>query len=160
MKQSFSPASIVSLTGAILAVTGLVSYFNDATNLSVPTFFYGVPILLIGLAMKKSELAPVKNLISDSMLFIHFIPIHPIIWYIMFRDTFQLNESPHLVYCCLSLFSIASIKKNLGDRTNLKFYSLIAKLAFMRFFFLNYLIPCYYFRYSILTGYKIKSLCL
>ena len=68
MKKQFSPASLVSLAGAVLAVTGLVSYFNDATNLSVPTFFYGVPILLIGLAMKNSELGPTKNLISESEL--------------------------------------------------------------------------------------------
>ncbi len=68
MKKQFSPASIVSFVGALLAVTGLVSFFNDATNLSVPTFFYGVPILLIGLAMKNSELAPAKSLISESEL--------------------------------------------------------------------------------------------
>ncbi len=68
MKTQFSPASLVSLVGAILAVVGLVSYFNDATNLSVPTFFYGVPILLIGLAMKNSELGPTKSLVSPSEL--------------------------------------------------------------------------------------------
>ena len=61
MKKQFSPASIVSIAGSILAFTGLISYFNDATNLSVPTFFYGVPILLIGLAMKNSELSPAKS---------------------------------------------------------------------------------------------------
>ncbi len=68
MKKQFSPASIVSITGAFLAVTGLISFFQDATNLSVPTFFYGVPILLIGLAMKNSELDPAENLISNSEL--------------------------------------------------------------------------------------------
>ncbi len=68
MKKQLSPASLVSITGSILAVTGLISYFKDATNLSVPTFFYGVPILLIGLAMKNSEIQPVKSLISSSQL--------------------------------------------------------------------------------------------
>ncbi len=68
MTKQFSPASLVSITGAILAVTGLISFFNDATNLSVPTFFYGVPILLIGLAMKNSELDPAKSLISTNDL--------------------------------------------------------------------------------------------
>ncbi len=68
MKKQLSPANIVSITGGVLAVTGLISYFNDAANLSVPTFFYGVPILLIGLAMKNSELGPAKNLISKSQL--------------------------------------------------------------------------------------------
>ncbi len=68
MKAQFSPASVVSLVGAVLAVIGLASYFNDATNLSVPTFFYGAPILLIGLAMKNSELQPTNSLISKSKL--------------------------------------------------------------------------------------------
>ena len=66
MKKQFSPASLISIAGGILAITGLISYFNDATNLSVPTFFYGVPILLIGLALKNSELDPANNSISDS----------------------------------------------------------------------------------------------
>ena len=68
MKKQFSPASIISIAGSILAFTGLISYFNDATNLSVPTFFYGVPILLIGLAMKNSEIGPVKSELSQSQL--------------------------------------------------------------------------------------------
>ena len=66
MKKQFSPASLISIAGGILAITGLISYFNDATNLSVPTFFYGVPILLIGLALKNSELDPTNNSISAS----------------------------------------------------------------------------------------------
>ncbi len=68
MRNQFSPASIVSIVGAILAITGLISFFNDATNLSVPTFFYGVPIMLIGLAMKNSELAPTNSSISRKQL--------------------------------------------------------------------------------------------
>ncbi len=66
MKKQLSPASLISIAGGVLAVTGLISYFNDATNLSVPTFFYGVPILLIGLALKNSELDPANNSISAS----------------------------------------------------------------------------------------------
>ncbi len=60
MKKSLSPASIISIIGGILTVIGLISYFGNAANLSVPTFFYGVPILLIGLALKNSELSPAK----------------------------------------------------------------------------------------------------
>ena len=67
MIKSFSPASVISVVGACLTVIGLISYFSNAANLSVPTFFYGVPILLIGLALKNSELAPVicKNSPTD-----------------------------------------------------------------------------------------------
>ena len=58
MNKTFSPASLISIAGGFLAVIGLISYFSNAANLSVPTFFYGVPILLIGLALKNSELSP------------------------------------------------------------------------------------------------------
>ncbi len=58
MNKSISPATIISVIGALLSVIGLLSYFSNAANLSVPTFFYGVPILLIGLALKNSELSP------------------------------------------------------------------------------------------------------
>ncbi len=61
MNKQFSPASLISLLGGVLAVIGLFSYFGNAANLSVPTFFYGVPILLIGLALKNSELDPAKS---------------------------------------------------------------------------------------------------
>ncbi len=66
MKKQLSPASLIAIAGGVLAVTGLISFFNDATNLSVPTFFYGVPILLIGLALKNSELDPANHSISAS----------------------------------------------------------------------------------------------
>ncbi len=66
MKKSLSPASIISIIGALLTVVGLLSYFTNAANLSVPTFFYGVPILLIGLALKNSELPPATNISTSS----------------------------------------------------------------------------------------------
>ncbi len=68
MIKKLSPASLISIAGAFLAIIGLISYFSNAANLSVPTFFYGVPILLIGLALKNSELDPAKSTISDSQL--------------------------------------------------------------------------------------------
>ena len=44
----------------ILAFVGMTAYFTDSVNLSVPTFFYGVPIFLIGLGLKTSEIPPVE----------------------------------------------------------------------------------------------------
>ncbi|WP_320664127.1 DUF2854 domain-containing protein [Prochlorococcus sp. MIT 1223] len=61
MNPLFSPGSIITVTGAMLSVIGLLAYFTNATNLSVPTFFYGVPILLIGLSLKTVELPPAKK---------------------------------------------------------------------------------------------------
>tara|TARA_Y100001968_G_scaffold195912_1_gene179715 strand:- start:238 stop:768 length:531 start_codon:yes stop_codon:yes gene_type:complete len=59
MKKYLSPANIITVTGGVLAFIGMTAYFTESVNLSVPTFFYGVPILLIGLALKTSEIPPV-----------------------------------------------------------------------------------------------------
>jgi hypothetical protein len=53
-----SPGSLVTLAGAALTVVGSVAYLGDNANLSLPTIFYGIPILLGGLALKSSELPP------------------------------------------------------------------------------------------------------
>ncbi len=66
MNPIFSPGSIITISGSLLSVIGLMAYFFNATNLSVPTFFYGVPILLIGLSLKTVELPPAK-IISNSI---------------------------------------------------------------------------------------------
>tara|TARA_Y100001968_G_scaffold307906_1_gene326139 strand:- start:107 stop:658 length:552 start_codon:yes stop_codon:yes gene_type:complete len=68
MNVLFSPGSIITVLGALLSVIGLVAYFTNATNLSVPTFFYGVPILLIGLSLKTVELPPAKLLKPSSSI--------------------------------------------------------------------------------------------
>ena len=60
MKNVYSPANIITITGGTLAFIGMTAFFTESVNLSVPTFFYGVPILLIGLALKTSEVAPVQ----------------------------------------------------------------------------------------------------
>ena len=60
MKKYLSPGNIIIAAGGILAFIGMTAYFTDSVNLSVPTFFYGVPIFLIGLGLKTSEIPPVK----------------------------------------------------------------------------------------------------
>ena len=60
MKKYLSPANIITVVGGFLAFIGMTAYFTESVNLSVPTFFYGVPILLIGLGLKTSEIPPVK----------------------------------------------------------------------------------------------------
>ena len=61
--QSFrSPGSLVTVAGAALTVIGSIAYATDSPNLSLPTIFYGIPILLGGLALKSSELAPPRRL--------------------------------------------------------------------------------------------------
>ena len=67
MKKYLSPANIITVAGGFLAFIGMTAYFTDSVNLSVPTFFYGVPILLIGLGLKTSEIPPV--LLCDNKKF-------------------------------------------------------------------------------------------
>ncbi|WP_320674304.1 DUF2854 domain-containing protein [Prochlorococcus sp. MIT 1341] len=62
MKELFSPANVITVTGAFLTVIGAVAYGTGAANLSVPTLFYGFPIFLGGLALKTSELPPAKKI--------------------------------------------------------------------------------------------------
>ena len=68
MKKLYSPANLIIIAGGSLSFIGMTAYFTDSVNLSVPTFFYGVPILLIGLALKTTEIPPV-NLIDKEKFF-------------------------------------------------------------------------------------------
>jgi hypothetical protein len=63
-----SPGSLVTVVGALLTVVGSVAYLNDNANLSLPTIFYGIPILLGGLALKSSELPPPLRLTPPQAL--------------------------------------------------------------------------------------------
>ena len=65
MNKYLSPGNLIVTTGGILAFVGMTAYFTDSVNLSVPTFFYGVPILLIGLGLKTAEIGPVILINKD-----------------------------------------------------------------------------------------------
>ncbi len=62
MQALLSPGSLVTIAGASLSVIGWIGYATGNPNLSLPTIFYGIPILLGGLALKSSELPPVERL--------------------------------------------------------------------------------------------------
>lgn len=62
MQALFSPGSLVTVAGAALSVIGWIGYATGNPNLSLPTIFYGIPILLGGLALKSSELPPPERL--------------------------------------------------------------------------------------------------
>ena len=66
MNKLLSPGNLITIGGASLSFIGLIAYFTDATNLSVPTFFYGVPIFLIGLSLKTTEVPPAKRIVAAS----------------------------------------------------------------------------------------------
>lgn len=62
MQALLSPGSLVTVAGAALSVVGWIGYASGNPNLSLPTIFYGIPILLGGLALKSSELPPARRL--------------------------------------------------------------------------------------------------
>tara|TARA_Y100001968_G_scaffold331383_1_gene385871 strand:+ start:489 stop:1019 length:531 start_codon:yes stop_codon:yes gene_type:complete len=66
MKKLLSPGNIITITGGVLALIGITAFFLESANLSVPTFFYGVPIFLIGLGLKTSEIPPVNLLDKEN----------------------------------------------------------------------------------------------
>jgi len=57
-----SPGSLVTIAGATLTVIGSIAYATDSPTISLAGVFYGVPILLGGLALKSSELPPAERL--------------------------------------------------------------------------------------------------
>ena len=56
--------------GSILTLIGFVAYFRDMATLNLAGFFYGIPILLGGAALRAAELEPVPYTKepSDSVL--------------------------------------------------------------------------------------------
>ncbi|MGC6482185.1 MAG: DUF2854 domain-containing protein [Synechococcus sp.] len=63
MKDLFSPGNLITIAGGVLTVVGAIAYGTSNANLSLPTIFYGIPILLGGLALKSSELPPAQRVV-------------------------------------------------------------------------------------------------
>ena len=51
--------TVLLVVGALLTATGFVAYAQENATLNLVGFFYGVPILLGGLALRAAELEPV-----------------------------------------------------------------------------------------------------
>jgi hypothetical protein len=62
MQALFSPGSLVTIAGAVLTVIGSIAYATDSPNISLAGVFYGIPVLLGGLALKSSELPPAERI--------------------------------------------------------------------------------------------------
>jgi hypothetical protein len=59
MFQKTSLSILLLGVGGVLTVVGFVAYFQDNATLNLAGFFYGIPVLLGGLALKAAELEPV-----------------------------------------------------------------------------------------------------
>lgn len=59
MLRRISLASLGLTVGGILTIIGFVAYAQGNATLNLAGFFYGIPILLGGLALKAAELKPI-----------------------------------------------------------------------------------------------------
>ena len=53
-----SLGNVLLTVGGVLTVIGFVAYFQDNATLNLAGFFYGIPVLLGGLALRAAELEP------------------------------------------------------------------------------------------------------
>ena len=59
MLRKISLASVGLVVGSLLTMVGFIAYATDNATLNLAGFFYGIPILLGGLALKAAELKPI-----------------------------------------------------------------------------------------------------
>ncbi|AFY69930.1 hypothetical protein Pse7367_1642 [Thalassoporum mexicanum PCC 7367] len=60
MLGKFSLASLALVLGTIITVIGFAAYVSGNSTLNLIGFFYGIPILLGGLALKSAEIKPAQ----------------------------------------------------------------------------------------------------
>ncbi|MGD1911082.1 MAG: DUF2854 domain-containing protein [Rivularia sp. (in: cyanobacteria)] len=66
MLGKFSLGTLGLTVGGILTIIGFVAYAADNATLNLVGFFYGIPVLLGGLALKANELKPVPFIPATS----------------------------------------------------------------------------------------------
>lgn len=59
MLRQTSLGTLALWIGGVLTIVGFVAYFADYATLNLAGFFYGIPVALIGLALKTAELKPI-----------------------------------------------------------------------------------------------------
>lgn len=59
MLRKIPLGGVLLSVGSILTIVGFVAYFRDMATLNLAGFFYGIPILLGGAALRAAELEPV-----------------------------------------------------------------------------------------------------
>lgn len=52
--------NVLLIVGGILTIVGFVAYFKENATLNLAGFFYGIPVLLGGLALRAAELEPTQ----------------------------------------------------------------------------------------------------
>lgn len=60
MLRKTSLGNVLLVVGGILTLVGFVAYFQENATLNLAGFFYGIPVLLGGLALRAAELEPTQ----------------------------------------------------------------------------------------------------
>jgi cellulose biosynthesis protein BcsQ len=60
MLRKTSLGNVLLVVGGILTIVGFVAYFQENATLNLAGFFYGIPVLLGGLALRAAELEPTQ----------------------------------------------------------------------------------------------------
>ncbi|MDB9527092.1 DUF2854 domain-containing protein [Oscillatoria sp. CS-180] len=60
MLRKMSLGNVLLVVGGVLTIIGFVAYFQDNATLNLAGFFYGIPVLLGGLALRAAELEPTQ----------------------------------------------------------------------------------------------------
>jgi hypothetical protein len=60
MLRKLSLGNVLLTVGGILTIIGFVAYFKENATLNLAGFFYGIPVLLGGLALRAAELEPTQ----------------------------------------------------------------------------------------------------
>ncbi|NJM27162.1 MAG: DUF2854 domain-containing protein [Pseudanabaena sp. RU_4_16] len=68
MLRQISLGSLFLILGVVLSATGLFAYATGNPTLNLVGFFYGIPILLGGAALKSAEVKPIQVLQPTSAL--------------------------------------------------------------------------------------------
>ncbi len=66
MLSKISLAKLGLVVGSILTVIGLIAYATNNATLNLAGFFYGIPLVLGGLALQSSELNPIPFSVETS----------------------------------------------------------------------------------------------
>jgi hypothetical protein len=68
MLRQISLGSLGLWVGGILSIIGFIAYATDNATLNLVGFFYGIPLLLGGLALKAAELKPVPLQTNEAIV--------------------------------------------------------------------------------------------
>ncbi len=98
MLRRVSLGSLGLILGSVLTLIGFVAYFSNNATLNLVGFFYGVPLLLGGAALRAAQTAPAQSLgeTTPEVIALRDQQQTPTLKKIRERSTGYLYGEPHL----------------------------------------------------------------